>query len=37
MLDIYMVLLLAAAFAAFYGFLEWCGRTIEDPAGGDRQ
>lgn len=37
MLDIDMVLLLAATFAAFYGFLEWCGRTIEEPAGGDRK
>ncbi|MBB3125465.1 hypothetical protein FHS19_000119 [Paenibacillus rhizosphaerae] len=36
MLDLYMVLLLALTFTAFYGFMAWCDRTIEDPAGGDR-
>lgn len=37
MLDLYMVLLLAATFGAFYGFLVFCGRTIDEPAGGDRE
>jgi len=36
MLDLYMVLLLAVTFALFYGFVVWCDRTIEEPAGGDR-
>jgi len=35
MLDLYMVLLLMAMFAVFYGFAAWCDRVV-DEAGGDR-
>lgn len=35
MLDLYMVLMLAIAYALFSGFLMWCGRVIED-SGGER-
>lgn len=35
MLDLWMGLTLAAAFALTAGFVIWCGRTIEEP-GGDR-
>lgn len=35
MLDLYMVLLLAATFSAFYGLMYWCERTIKDPTGED--
>ena len=37
MMDLYMVLLLGITFAAFYGFAAWCDRTIQEPAGGDRE
>lgn len=33
MLDVYMVLLLAATFGLFYGFLAWCNRVIDDTGG----
>jgi hypothetical protein len=36
MLDVYMVLMLAAAFGAFYGFASWCNRLIEDKGEGSR-
>ncbi len=31
--DIYMVLLLAALFAVFYGFAVWCDRVVEGSEG----
>lgn len=36
MLDVYMILMLAATYAIFSGFLHWCGRIIEE-TGGDRK
>lgn len=36
MLDLYMILILAAAFALFYGFMTWCDR-IADETGGERK
>jgi hypothetical protein len=34
MLDLYMVLLLAATYALFTGFLSWCERVIQESGGG---
>jgi len=36
MLDLYMVLIMAATFAVFYGFAAWCDRVVEE-AEGDRK
>jgi hypothetical protein len=36
MLDLYMILVLAAAYILFCGFLSWCGTVTED-AGGERK
>jgi len=35
MTDIYMILILAGAYALFSGFLFWCGRIV-DETGGER-
>lgn len=35
MLDVYMVLMLAASFGLFYGFMAWCGKVV-DQTGGER-
>lgn len=35
MLDIYMVVLLAGMFGAFYCFIRWCDSTVEE--GGERE
>ncbi len=34
MSDLVMAVLIAAAFALFYGFLAWCGRVVDE--GGER-
>jgi hypothetical protein len=36
MLDLYMVLILAGAYALFTGFLSWSGNVVRE-AGGDEQ
>lgn len=33
MLDVYMVLILAATFGLFSAFLFWCERVIQDSGG----
>jgi hypothetical protein len=33
MMDLGMVLLLAASYAIFAGFLSWCGSVIREPEG----
>lgn len=35
MMDLYMILALAATFGLFYGFLHWCDKTVE--TGGERK
>lgn len=36
MLDLYMVLMLAATYLLFAGFLSWCGKVTEE-SGGERK
>ncbi len=36
MLDIFMILMLAASFLVFFGFIKWCGNIVDD-SGGDRR
>jgi len=36
MLDLYMVLLLAACYGIYSGFTAFCGRVIEETGGGSK-